>query len=85
MPKVKKLATKKAAFAKKRAKRARVGDETVVSNPAALSSLTSLDISDNELGVQGALALARSPHLKALRELDLGGNDIGDEGARAIA
>lgn len=51
----------------------------------ALESLTELDVSDNDLGVEGARALARSSHLAALRDLEIGGNDIGDDGAIAIA
>jgi len=58
---------------------------SVLSAAPSLSALTSLDVSDNDLGVEGARSLARSLHLDAVRELDLGGNDIGDEGAQAIA
>jgi Leucine Rich repeat len=50
-----------------------------------VAKLTSLDVSDNDLGIDGARALAGSPRWGELRELDLGGNDIGDEGANAIA
>ncbi|MEI9939712.1 MAG: hypothetical protein WDO69_21030 [Pseudomonadota bacterium] len=58
---------------------------SVLADSPSLASLTSLDVSDNDLAIEGARALARSPYLKAVRELDLGGNDIGDEGAQAIA
>src|SRR5882724_2951103 len=57
----------------------------VLGESAALEALNALDVSDNELGVEGAQALARSSHLTALRSLDLGGNDIGDAGAIAIS
>lgn len=39
----------------------------------------------NEIGAEGAKALAESPSLAGLRELDLGNNKIGKEGAAAIA
>jgi Ran GTPase-activating protein (RanGAP) involved in mRNA processing and transport len=57
----------------------------LLAESAALESLSALDVSDNDLGVTGARAIAGSAHLSALRDLDLGGNDIGDQGAIAVA
>ncbi len=50
-----------------------------------LAKLSSLDVSDNDLGIDGVRALTASTRLGQLRELDLGGNDIGDDGASAVA
>jgi Ran GTPase-activating protein (RanGAP) involved in mRNA processing and transport len=58
---------------------------TLLGESAALESLIELDVSDNDLGVEGARALARSTHLLGVRDLELGGNDIGDDGAIEIA
>jgi hypothetical protein len=50
-----------------------------------LAKLSSLDVSDNDLGIDGVRALTASTRLAQLRDLDLGGNDIGDEGASSVA
>ena len=50
-----------------------------------LAELRALDVSDNDLGIDGVRALTASTRLTQLRELDLGGNDIGDDGASAVA
>ena len=42
--------------------------------------LTSLDISSNPIGVTGAMALAKSPHLKRLESLSVGSEAVGDKG-----
>src|SRR6185369_17416463 len=46
-----------------------------------LEGLERLDVSDNDLGPDGARGLLGSAHLGKLAELDLGGNEIGDDGA----
>jgi uncharacterized protein (TIGR02996 family) len=43
-----------------------------------------LDLVDNQVGAEGAAALARSPHLGSLVELVLASNLIGGAGARAL-
>ncbi|MCP5119073.1 MAG: GTP-binding protein, partial [bacterium] len=48
---------------------------------ASLTALTSLDLSDNQIGHEGARALAA---LTALTSLNLWNNQIGAEGARAL-
>src|ERR1043165_3233715 len=47
-----------------------------------LTQLTSLDLRDNQLGADGACALAG---LTQLTSLDLSGNQLGDDGACALA
>ncbi len=47
--------------------------------------LFSLILGSNEIGDEGARALAQSPHLTSLSQLHLNYNGIGDEGARALA
>ena len=47
--------------------------------------LFSLYLGSNEIGDEGARALAQSEHLASLTLLDLGNNEIRDEGARALA
>ncbi|MCI0600608.1 MAG: hypothetical protein L0Y60_14005, partial [Beijerinckiaceae bacterium] len=49
----------------------------------SLTGLTSLDLSLNAIGAEGATAIAQS--LTGLTSLDLGSNSIGAEGAKAIA
>src|SRR5262249_16335191 len=49
------------------------------------AALSSLDLTSNNSGVEGARALAGSPALGGLRVLRLGGNQIGLEGAEALA
>src|SRR5262249_2881948 len=49
------------------------------------AALSSLDLTSNNCGVEGARALAGSPALGGLRVLRLGGNQIGLEGAEALA
>ena len=49
---------------------------------ACLTGLTSLDLANNRIGVEGAKAIAS---LTGLTALDLADNQIGDEGAKAIA
>ena len=43
-----------------------------------------LGLADNDIGAEGARALAASPHLARLTYLNLGNNDIRDEGVRAL-
>lgn len=50
-----------------------------------LSSLITLDLSENKIGDTGAELLAASKNLRSLKELNLGGNGIGDAGAQALA
>ena len=50
-----------------------------------LAHLTTLDLSQNQLGDEGAKAIAASPQLAQLTELSLHDNDITDEGAKALA
>ena len=47
--------------------------------------LFSLYLGSNEIGDEGARALAQSEHLASLTQLYLGYNGIGEEGARALA
>ena len=49
-----------------------------------LANLTSLNLVRNEIGHEGAVALASSPHLANLTSLDLFANEIGDEGTEAL-
>ncbi len=49
---------------------------------AANPTITSLDLSNNDIGDAGARALAAIP---SITSLDLSGNHIGPEGARALA
>ena len=44
-----------------------------------------LDLSNQVLGDKGAVALAKSKHLKRVTRLTLANNNISDEGAIAIA
>ncbi|QUY40769.1 COR domain-containing protein [Acaryochloris marina] len=48
-----------------------------------LQQLSSLDLSDNEVGADGARAIAEN--LQQLSSLNLSFNEVGDDGARAIA
>lgn len=52
---------------------------------APLQRLQRLNLHNNRIADEGAVALARSPHLGALRHLDLSGNEITDTGAYALA
>ena len=57
-------------------------------NNALLSKMTglkSLNLHDNNIGSEGASAIAQSEHMKQLTLLDIGWNNIGDDGASAIA
>jgi hypothetical protein len=47
--------------------------------------LTSLGLGDNSIGVEGARALASSPHLSGLTSLNLRWSNLGDEGVKALA
>lgn len=47
-------------------------------------SLRILNLSCNAIGNDGAVAIARSPHLVGLRVLDLSYSQVGDEGIEAI-
>ena len=49
------------------------------------NNIQKLDLGGNNIGTQGASAIAGSENLSNLTELHLGHNNIGDEGARAIA
>lgn len=63
-----------------------LGPEGAIGLAAApLTRLTRLNLHNNKVGDRGAVALARSPHLRGLRSLDLSGNEIADEGAYALA
>ena len=46
--------------------------------------LLSLDLSFNDIGEEGARALAQSEHLASLTQLYLYDNEIGEEGKRAL-
>ncbi|MEO0434332.1 MAG: hypothetical protein AAF151_21820, partial [Cyanobacteria bacterium J06656_5] len=48
-----------------------------------LEQLTSLNLRSNQVGAEGAQAIAQ--HLSQLTSLDLWNNQVGDEGAQAIA
>jgi hypothetical protein len=50
-----------------------------------MAGLTSLDLSYNELGLDGVCALANSPHMAQLISLDLGGNQLDKEALNVIA
>jgi Ran GTPase-activating protein (RanGAP) involved in mRNA processing and transport len=48
--------------------------------------LTTLDLENNKIGGEGAMAIAEALKVNAvMTTLDLGGNNIGVEGAKAIA
>ena len=47
--------------------------------------MTNLDISENEIGVEGAKFIAAVLPQAPLTNLDIGGNGIGVEGAKFIA
>ena len=49
-----------------------------------LTKLTLLNLPDNWIRAEGAVALAESPHLTKLTTLDLQNNGIGAEGAVAL-
>ena len=49
---------------------------------SALTKLTSLNLVDNRIGDQGALAIANSDTLSNLTYLHLGGNRIKSEGTK---
>jgi hypothetical protein len=49
-----------------------------------LEGLTTFDLSANGIGVEGAKALADSPHLPAIKSLELFGNDVGAAGKAAL-
>jgi hypothetical protein len=49
-----------------------------------VARLRDLDLSRNEIGDEGAAALAESPHLAGLRRLALNGNRITEAGKRAL-
>lgn len=64
----------------------RIGDAGVQALIAApWANLQRLDMSQNVVGDNGAIALAHSPMLRHLRRLDLAGNHVGDSGAEALA
>ena len=56
------------------------------SQPSAPFELVhALNLSFNQIGVEGVKALANAPHLANLQTLELEGNRFGDEGKSAIA
>ncbi|MBK04444.1 MAG: hypothetical protein CL920_20470 [Deltaproteobacteria bacterium] len=61
-----------------------VGDAGVIALSKSENRLSSLLLSGNQVGNEGAKALASTKHMTALRSLDLYGNRVGDEGARAL-
>ena len=51
-----------------------------------MSSLVSLDVSNNNIGAEGAESLAKTfQQSKCLKSLDISQNNIGDDGAKALA
>ena len=56
-----------------------------IENAARFKRLTSLNLSKNRIGAEGAKALAASEHLRNLTSLNLSNNRIGAEGATALA
>ena len=57
-----------------------IGDAVVLAlaaSPSYLTQLTKLDLRNNEVGVEGARALAHSPNFDRLEELDLSFNPLG--------
>ena len=58
-------------------------DEGLIGKLQLLRGLTSLDLISNEIGAEGAKAIAAS--LTGLTSLNLGNNNIGAEGTKAIA
>jgi uncharacterized protein (TIGR02996 family) len=69
-----------------------MGDDgcRVIADAPQLASLRGLELRSNEIGPDGAAALAASPHVRGLTDLDLGGgsytpNRIGPDGARRLA
>ena len=59
-----------------------ISDNGIVEIAANLTNLTSLDITGNMIGIDGAKAISG---LTRLTSLDIGENGIGDEGAKAIS
>ena len=47
-------------------------------------NLTSMDLSGNQIGDKGAIAIANSPHLANLKSLDLYHNQITEKGMEAL-
>ena len=47
-------------------------------------TLETLNLDGNQIGDQGALAIAQSPHLSNLKKLDLYNNQISPEGLKAL-
>ena len=65
-----------------------LGLEELLSKPKAWSIhqiATTLDLTHNDIGDEGAKALAESETLSRLTTLNLGDNDIGEEGVKALA
>lgn len=65
-----------------------IGDEgasALVRSSAGLPALERLSMADNDIGVDGALALACSTLAARLNVLDLAHNRLGDSGAEAVA
>jgi len=56
-----------------------------LANWPPLRHLSTLQLVDNELDDEGAIALAASPHIVGITKLDLGFNRISDVGAEALA
>jgi hypothetical protein len=59
-----------------------------LASSSVLSSLTTLDLSSNDIGAigdAGIHALVTSPHLRSLKRLYLRNNPFGLAGARALA
>ncbi len=75
------------ALTLKRGARAWTADEVeaILHRSVEARNVRVLDVSGNDIGSAGAMAIAASPHLSALRTLDLRGCRIGETGARGLA
>lgn len=60
------------------------GDAKVITECPHLPGLEVAFLNCNEIGDAGAMALARSPHLKSLTNLDITRNLFGNHAAKAL-
>ena len=58
---------------------------SIITGRERLAGLQLLKLARNQVGPEGALALATSPYITRLTDLDLSNNGLGDDGVAALA